>query len=170
MDRINIMQKLGLTETEAKVYLELLKLGSTTTGPLVKKSELHRATVYDILKRLMEKGLVNYITKQKTRYFQATNPNRFLDFVFEEEQKLKQKKQSTEDLVKELEKIKESALSKQEAHIFVGKKAVKSIYEMVLRYKENWVFGSHGRFRQTLGSPVSKKKKEIEDQNKANSF
>ena len=78
---VESLEEFGLTKIEAKVYLNLLRLGSTTTGPLVKKTELHRATVYDALKRLMEKGLINFIIKEKTRYFQAADPKHFLDLI-----------------------------------------------------------------------------------------
>ena len=99
------LEKLGLTKTEAKVYLSLLKLGSTKTGLLVRKTNLHRATVYDVLKRLIEKGLVSYIIKGKIKYFQVTEPEYFLDKIKEKENKLKEKEIFVKNLVKELKDI-----------------------------------------------------------------
>lgn len=152
MDHTALMQNLGLTEIEARVYVELLKLGSTTTGPLVRKTELHRATVYDVLKRLMEKGLVSYITRQNTKYFQSVDPERFLDFLQEEEEQFQHKKEETKKLIGELDQLKKTTLQKQQANLFVGKKAIRAMYEKIMRHKEVWTFGSHGRFKKVMGS------------------
>jgi sugar-specific transcriptional regulator TrmB len=65
------LTKLGLTEGEAKVYLALLKLGSSTVGPIVKKSKVAYSNIYEVLERLISKGLVSFIKKEKTKYFQA---------------------------------------------------------------------------------------------------
>src|SRR3989338_1465204 len=60
-----ILQELGLSEAEAKVYLTLLEVGSTLAGPVIKKTGLHRGTTYQILQRLKEKGLVSSVIKEK---------------------------------------------------------------------------------------------------------
>jgi len=64
---------LGLTEGEAKVYLSLLELGSSTIGPIIKKANIASSNVYDILNRLLKKGIVSYILKQKIKYFQESS-------------------------------------------------------------------------------------------------
>ena len=59
----------GLTNAEARVYLALLELGSTTAGPVIKKAGLHRGTTYQVLQRLLEKGhqsLLADLLKPKT--------------------------------------------------------------------------------------------------------
>jgi len=152
MDAEIALKQLGLTDVESNVYLALLKLGSTTTGPLVKKTELHRATVYDALKRLMEKGLVNYIIKQKTKYFEATDPSHLLDLIIRQKEEIEKKENITKTAIKELQKVKELAKQKQIAHIFQGARGVKTVFEDILKYKKNWVFGSSGRFRDVLGT------------------
>ncbi len=145
------LEQLGLTKIEAKVYLALLKLGSTTTGPLVKKTELHRATVYDVLKRLMEKGLVTFIIKEKTKYFQATNPERFLDIAEEQKQEIEKKEKEIKEIVKNLQLIQEQAKIKESASIFQGRRGIKTIFEDILNYQEYYAFASKGKFKEILG-------------------
>ena len=118
MDYLISLGNLGLTKVEAKVYLELLKIGSTKTGPLVKKTGLHRATVYDVLKRLIEKGLVNYITKENTKHFQAIDPHSLLDLLKEEQIELDNKKNNAIKIISDLNKLKSEAMNKEEAHVF----------------------------------------------------
>ena len=150
MAEVNL-EELGLTKIEAKVYLSLIKLGSTTTGPLVKKTELHRATVYDALKRLMEKGLVTFIIKEKTKYFQATSPEHFLELIKEKKHELEEKERLSQEIVKKLQQIQEQAKIKENAGIFQGKRGVKTIFEDILRHKEYYSLASSGKFKEVLG-------------------
>ena len=53
-----ILKEAGLTEGEIKVYLGLLELGLSTTGPIIEKSRIARSIIYQILEKLMQKGLV----------------------------------------------------------------------------------------------------------------
>jgi len=54
--------QLGLTSGEARIYLSLLKLGSSKVGSIVKDSRVSYSKVYDVLEGLITKGLVSYVT------------------------------------------------------------------------------------------------------------
>ena len=56
---MEILQELGLTQREIRVYLALLELGSTTTGSIIKRSEVPNSKIYEILESLQNKGLVS---------------------------------------------------------------------------------------------------------------
>ncbi|MCB9358877.1 hypothetical protein H6503_03015 [Candidatus Woesearchaeota archaeon] len=150
------LQQFGLTKTESHVYVNLLRLGSTTSGPLVKKTELHRATVYDVLKRLMEKGLVDFILKGKTKYFQATDPSRFLEFIEEEKNAIEIKERNVKNVIGELKQMQESSINNQIAHISQGLRAIKAIYDEITKADEAWIFGSSGRIYEILGNDFVK--------------
>ena len=124
MDEEIALEQLGLTRIEAEVYIALLKIGSTTTGPLVKASELHRATVYDVLKRLMEKGLVNYIIKEKTKYFIPASPNRIKDYLHEKEKDIEAKEKELDKELPLLLKVYNSKLNKNNSFLFKGLKGI----------------------------------------------
>lgn len=133
---------LGLTEGESKVYLALTKLGSTTVGPIVKEAKVAYSNVYDILDRLLEKGLISYILKQKTRYYQSASPNNFYEYLDKKEKKLQQQRESLKEITKELEKLQKSK-PKQEAEIFLGLKGAKTAYSKLYmgdQPKEEYLF------------------------------
>ncbi|MFH1211984.1 MAG: helix-turn-helix domain-containing protein, partial [Candidatus Woesearchaeota archaeon] len=67
-----VLREIGLSKNECRVYLSLIKLGSGTVQEISKKSNVHRANVYDVLNKLMEKGLVSYIIKKGKRLYQTT--------------------------------------------------------------------------------------------------
>ena len=54
--KLTKLRNIGLTEGEIKVYTGLIKLGETTTGPLVDESGVSLSKVYAILDRLAKKG------------------------------------------------------------------------------------------------------------------
>src|SRR3989344_5620749 len=53
---IHAMQEAGLTEGEAKVYLALMELGSSTTGPIIEKAHVAKSIIYQLLDKLIQKG------------------------------------------------------------------------------------------------------------------
>ncbi len=123
--------KIGLTEGEAKVYLALSELGSSTVGPIVKKSKVAYSNIYDILNRLIEKGIVSFIIKNKTKYFQAASPSNLIQYLDKKQEEIIQEKEALEKILPELEKLQE-AKSKQEAEVFVGKKGLRTAYEKLV--------------------------------------
>ena len=52
------LEKIGLTEKEAAVYLALLKLGPTTALKIARETGIKRPTVYTTLDALKGRGLV----------------------------------------------------------------------------------------------------------------
>ena len=71
---IDVLQRIGLTETEALIYVQLVKKGAMTAIEIAKEMKTHRRTIYDNLNILMNKGLVTFFTFKSIRYFKANNP------------------------------------------------------------------------------------------------
>ncbi|MEK6852452.1 MAG: helix-turn-helix domain-containing protein [Nanoarchaeota archaeon] len=84
-----ILQDIGLSKNETKVYLALLELGASNVGKISAKSGVHRTNIYDSLKSLIKKGIVSYVSKGKTSYFEAINPEGLANILKEKEEKLR---------------------------------------------------------------------------------
>lgn len=142
-----ILCELGLTEGEAKIYLALLETGSTLVGQVIKKTGLHRATTYQILQRLKEKGLVSSIVKGKKQYFEPVSPNHFMDILLEKEEKLN-------NILPALNEKLSASKEKQEVTVCYGVKGIKSALDrMLAELKPNdtyYDFGVSGLFRETM--------------------
>lgn len=137
---IKILQEIGLSVTEVKVYLALLELGSVGVGEITKKSEVNRTNVYDALERLIEKGLVSYVISANRKIFEPVNPKRLQEILKEREEKLS-------SVMQKLESKYKSSKSKEEATIFKGKKGLKSIFEDVIKEKKTlFAYGAESRF------------------------
>ncbi len=93
-----LLEQIGLTHGEAEVYEALVELGESTAGTIIKKANIASSKVYDVLHKLIQKGLVNFIIKNGVRRYDATPPERLLDF-------LEQKKKVITNTQNEIKKI-----------------------------------------------------------------
>jgi len=122
----------GLTKGEVKVYLALLEIGESKTGQIIKKSKISSSKVYDILNKLIEKGLVSSVTKENIKYFVAANPKRILEYIKEKEKDLQEKRQELEKIIPHLEMRRKIADNAQYATVFEGIKGVKTAFTQML--------------------------------------
>jgi sugar-specific transcriptional regulator TrmB len=130
MELKTILEQIGLTEGESKVYLALLSLGSTTSGPIVKKSGISASKAYEILDKLAKKGLVSHIMRAKTKYFRAADPSRIVDYLDEKEKLIHNQKSQIKKI---LPVLKQKVIGKpEEAEVFEGQKGIMTARERVL--------------------------------------
>ena len=63
------LKDFGLTEKEIKLYLKLLELGSAASGELIRELGFYSKTIYELLDKLIDKGLVSFVIKSNIRYY-----------------------------------------------------------------------------------------------------
>ncbi len=130
---ITILEKIGLTESEARVYLALLKLGESTAGPIVNEAKVTRSKIYDILERLRNKGLVSYITKESTKHFSATSPDNILNYLDEKEEEIIIEKKAIKSLLPQLEKQYSNIIESKIAEIYIGMRGMQNAFNLLIR-------------------------------------
>ena len=74
------LEKSGLTDKEALVYLALLELGGAYPSRIAEYTSINRTTVYNILLNLNVRGLVNEIEKKNKLFYQVENPQRLIKY------------------------------------------------------------------------------------------
>jgi len=132
VDISEILERIGLTKGESKVYLALLELGSSTTGPIIDKSGISASKVYGILDKLVKKGLASYIIKEKTRVFVAQDPEKLIAFLDEEEKKIKENKLTIQKIIPELMLKKAKGAPEPTAQVLEGKKGFITAHNKLL--------------------------------------
>lgn len=125
-----VLIEVGFNKNEAKAFLALLELGSSTAGAIAQKSKIYRTNVYDALTSLINKGLVNYIYKGKNKYFEAEDPLKI-------ETLLEEKKKSFQQILPELILKQNMAKLKERAHIYEDVNGIRLILEDVLKTKKD---------------------------------
>ncbi len=117
-----ILEELGLTKGEIKVYLTLLRIGTSKSGRIIKETKIGNSGTYRSLESLKEKGLISYIIKNNVKHFSATDPKILLKLLEDQKTKLN-------NLIPKLEQKKEE---KQESAVYEGYKAITTAYEECL--------------------------------------
>jgi len=132
----------GLTKNESRIYLSLLRKGSSKAGTISKDSELDRTSTYNCLKSLLQKGLASYAVIGKIKYFQPANPTNIEIY-------LKDRLDTVKQIMPDLQKMYKSTKLEQNVRLFKGKKGVKFILDDIIKErKENCIFGSEGQLKK----------------------
>jgi len=129
---IKNLEKLGLTPGEARVYLSLLRIGETTTGRIITDSHVTGSKVYDILNRLIQKGLVSYVSKENVKYFSANSVVSLLSYLKQRQKELMDDINDAENLLPLLEKIKSSSQAGVGARVFEGYGGIETVFSLIL--------------------------------------
>jgi len=142
---LEVLRKIGLSEGEIRVYQAVLDLGIAPLNKIHEKTGIERRNIYDILNKLIEKGLVAYIDENKKRAFQITSPNKLIGYVEEKKKELDNSKGLIE---KEMPGIMEKFMAKKpgiKAEVFRGIEGIKAVFEDSLSYPETYWIGG-GRY------------------------
>ena len=93
---------LGLSQTEAKVYLSNLELGPTSVQDIAKKAVISRTAAYDVISSLQQYGLVSTYKQGKKTFFTAEDPERAVAYFRSSVRKLRTKLEDFERVMPEL--------------------------------------------------------------------
>ncbi len=146
------LSKLGLSPSEIKIYLHLLKTGSSYANRISSKTKINRTNVYEALDRLVNKGLVSFITRNKVKWFEAKNPGSILSLVKAKEQEFKLTKKQLRKDIKQLKKQIPKDKSSLEANVFIGKKGLRILFEEIIETKKPVsLLASQLQFKQLFG-------------------
>ncbi len=126
--------ELGFSTNEAKIYLALVKLGSGTTSDITKESGVHRVNTYEIIDKLIHKGLVSSLKKGVKTVYSVGDPNNLLRFA-------KQKEEIAKQLVPELSRMYNIKKQLEEVFYFTGPELVITAYYMMLDEKAPVIYG-----------------------------
>lgn len=130
----DIFSDIGLTKTEYAVYVELLKNNKILASGVIRRLKLHRATVYDVLNRLIEKGLASYIIINKKKYYLAVDPEKLNSIFFEHKKEFENKEKNIKAVVANLSKITKTPQDKDYvAEIYEGREGLKTVMQEILQ-------------------------------------
>ena len=139
------LEKIGMADKEAKVFLASLELGSRAVQEIAKKADINRATTYVIIEKLMKKGLMSSVEKGKKTFFQTEDPKRLLKLLEEKEEGIKRKEEEFKKYLPELETLFNSTEEKPKVRFFEGKDGLIAIREDYFKAKDKEVLGIFAR-------------------------
>lgn len=144
------LQEIGLTEQEAKVYLQLLKQKYKEASKIAKETKINRSVAYSILESLTDKGLVSHIIKNNIKCFKAADPKTLMDF-------LKDKEKTLQNILPKLSDIKAEEKEAVTVELYQGIKGSIAVLKDIIRTKKDYVaFGDEGIFQEILRGTIAK--------------
>lgn len=146
---LEFLGKIGLSKGEVKVYGAILDFGKCSINKIHENVGIERRNIYDILNKLIDKGLISYVMENKKRLFQITHPNKILGYIDEKEGDLEKTREKIKEKIPDMLQKFESKKPEIKAEIYRGKEGIKAVWEDMLNYKENYFVGS-GRYAMKL--------------------
>tara|TARA_Y100000310_G_scaffold172609_2_gene172730 strand:+ start:3710 stop:4483 length:774 start_codon:yes stop_codon:yes gene_type:complete len=130
------LEEIGLTKSEIKVYLALLDIGSSTTGPIIDKSQTANSKIYSVLEKLIQKGLVTDFKKEGLKYYKAANPKQITSYLEEKKAEISKQEKAIGSILPSLSLMFEQKEEDREASVFRGPKGVKAAFDDVVNTLE----------------------------------
>ncbi|MFH0818461.1 MAG: helix-turn-helix domain-containing protein [Patescibacteria group bacterium] len=130
MDLAKDLTRLGLSDSEAKVYLSCLQLGRETVLNIAKHADLKRPSVYLLLENLEKRGLVTKTKKAHKTFFKAEEPGRLLSG-------LKMQEEVVNSILPSLEAIYNIDPKKPNIKIAEGNQSVANVYNGIFNFIAN---------------------------------
>lgn len=132
MDVVQTLKKIGFDEKEVNIYLALLSLGPSPVRAIAGATGINRGTSYDILKQLLEKGLVGYYHKEKRQYFVAEDPMKLQQHLEGRLEELRATRENVRSIIPELQSRYNRGGQKPVSRYYEGHPGLKRILQDVL--------------------------------------
>lgn len=133
-----LLQKIGLSENEAKVYLSLLKIGNSSTSKIVSTAGISGGKIYETLDKLYQKGFVSISNINGIKHFQATNPDSLILFIEEQKKALSEKQEEIKKILPEISKIQKEETFTSE--IIIGERGIKPLVQKLFENSKKTIF------------------------------
>ncbi|OGF74003.1 hypothetical protein A3J56_02290 [Candidatus Giovannonibacteria bacterium RIFCSPHIGHO2_02_FULL_46_20] len=137
---IELLIKIGFSENEARVYHALLELGNATAQQVAQRADVNRPTTYVQLDRLMKLGLASSFEKASERkngksktYFRAEDPEHIKGVLEKEENQVKERGKSLEELLPRIEQLFVSSGDRPRVRFFEGIEGIHTMQEEFLK-------------------------------------
>ncbi len=128
----DLLEEIGLSDSEAKLYIALLRHGQQTITFLSKKAEINRGLGYTLLHDLMEKGLVTKMTKGKVYYFAPLDPKQLVEYLEKQKKDISSKQERVQAMLGQLESITNPLTAKPKIRFYDGARGAKTVLDTIL--------------------------------------
>ncbi|MFQ5620793.1 MAG: TrmB family transcriptional regulator, partial [Candidatus Nanoarchaeia archaeon] len=139
--KLENLRELGLSKGQISVYSAVLELGTSSLNRIQEKTGIERRNIYDILNKLIERGLISYTVESGKRTYQCTHPNKILEEIGKKEEALAELKSKVPD-IKDLFDVSRVDIR---AEVYRGNESMKALLNEVLEYDTSyWIGGNAG--------------------------
>lgn len=131
-ENIKNLESVGLTPREAQIYLFLLEIPEAKAGEICKNTHIKTSHIYDLLEKLLEKGLINYKIENNIKLFRAANPEALYTKFREKEEKLEKEKTELKEFIATLSQTPKKENKLNDFKYFQGLSGIRSMLTEVI--------------------------------------
>ena len=128
---LEVLEKIGLSPNEAKIYHSLLDLDESSVNTLSVRTKINRRNIYDAMERLIEKGLASEVFIKGQKLFKPIHPERLLNLL---EEKQSFVKRALPDMIERFNQKEQ----KEQAFVYKGVSGYKNYLLDILKEKETY--------------------------------
>ena len=140
-----ILVDVGLSQTEASVYVIVLANGPITAGKISKLANKYRANIYQALEKLKSKGFISEIQGKRSKEFEALSPKHILT-------ELKKKQSRFEKMLPLLSEMKGDSIITTKVRLIEGTNGWRHLLNEFLDVdKERVVYGIPNNAIELMG-------------------
>ncbi len=133
---IEALRKIGLSDNEIKIYIDLLKSGSSTAYEIGKRTGIYRVHVYDKLEQLLNKGLASWVYRGSKKYFHAADPSKIKQYIEDKKNDFETQERDINALLPELEAMAIIPREDTFVEVFKGKEGLKYYLKDIIKTGE----------------------------------
>lgn len=124
------LEKAGLSSGEARAYLAMLGLGDSSVGPIARESGVSRSKIYEVLERLLAKGLASTVFIGKKKLYRASSPQFLTEFLDKQQNGIEEARKTVEKLIPSLMSMQKSEAKTVE--LYGGFRGLKHVRDNLL--------------------------------------
>lgn len=124
---------IGIEKRDIRVYEQLFGMEDASLRSLAEHTGLNRGTVYEIIKKLTDLGLVTFTQQGDRRRYGAADPKVLQALISERQEQLGRLERQTADYIEQLNHIKKGKAASFFAQFYEGNEGVASILRDVLQ-------------------------------------
>lgn len=138
-DLVAKLERLGLSEKEAEVYLSSLSLGFASMQDIAEKSGVNRATTYTAVEALERRGLMKSKVEEGKRLYVSESPERFRTLLCLQKKELEEKEREFLRLLPHVLMHAHPCGAKPGVKLFEGEDGKNTMMEMLCNADGPWL-------------------------------
>ena len=133
-----LLKSLGLSDSEANIYLISLEMGPAPVQDIAKKANVSRVTTYTVIETLMKDGLMSTVQKGKKNLYVAESPERLVSFVRSRVDRMEATLEEVKASLNDLKLLQRG--EKPVVKMFEGEDGIKAILDDMLHSNVDRIF------------------------------
>lgn len=135
MQTLSLLQKLGLSDKEARIFLTTTELGSATAYVIAKRAKIKRTTAYAVLDQLLQKKYLTSITSKGKKIYSAIRPEALIDRAAEGIDEAKRREDCARELIPLLQTVYNQSPNQPNVIFYQGRQGLRDLHNELLHDK-----------------------------------